>query len=52
MWALLWVEVVYNQDRDEVLKALTRLVTVFEAQGDEERAKAYREKLRRYRSAL
>ena len=52
MWALLWVEVVYNQDRDEVLKALTRLVTVFEAQGDEERAKAYREKLRRYRAAL
>jgi hypothetical protein len=52
MWAFLWVEVVYTQDKDEVLKAVSRLVTVFKMQGDEEREKAYREKLRRYRAAL
>jgi hypothetical protein len=52
MWAFLWVEVVYTHDRDEVLKAVSRLVTVFQMQGDEERARAYREKLRKYRSAL
>ena len=52
MWSFLWVEVVYTQDRDEVLKAVARLVTCFKQQGDEEREKAYREKLRRYRTAL
>lgn len=52
MWAFLWVEVVYTQDKDEVLKAVARLATVFQMQGDEERVKAYREKLRKYRSAL
>jgi hypothetical protein len=52
MWAFLWVEVVYTQDRDEVLKAVSRLATVFKMQGDEERERAYREKLRKYRSAL
>jgi hypothetical protein len=52
MWAFLWVEVVYTHDRDEVLKAVARLATVFQMQGDEERVKAYREKLRKYRSAL
>lgn len=52
MWAFLWVEVVYNQDREEVVKALTRLAGVFEALGDEDRARAYREKLRRYRGSL
>lgn len=52
MWQFLWVEVVYNQDRDEVIRALVRLSDTFRMQGDEERAKAYREKLRRYRGAL
>jgi hypothetical protein len=52
MWAFLWVEVVYNHDRDEVIKAMTRLAGIFEADKDEDRAKAYREKIRRYRSAL
>lgn len=51
MWAFLWVEVVYTQDRDEVLKAVSRLATVFQLQGDEERVRAYREKLRKFRSA-
>lgn len=52
MWNFLWVEVVYNQDRDEVIKALVRLADVFRLQGDEARATAYREKVRRYRGAL
>lgn len=52
MWALLWVEVVYNQNPDEVAKALVRLTQVFKLQGDEERTKAYQDKLRRYRSQL
>lgn len=49
MWAYLWVEVVFNQDRDEVLNAMSRLVSVFEALGDKERADAYRERIRKYR---
>lgn len=51
MWSFLWVEVVYNQDKDEVLTALVRLATVFALQGDEERAKAYHEKARRLRAS-
>ena len=52
MWQFLWVEAVYSQDRDEVIKTLARLSDAFKAQGDDDRAKAYREKLRRYRSTL
>ena len=52
MWQYLWVEVVYNQDKDEVLKALVRLADTFRMQGDEDRAKQYREKVRRLRGAL
>jgi hypothetical protein len=52
MWQFLWVEVVYNQDKDAVVTALVRLSDAFRLQGDEERAKAYREKLRRVRGAL
>lgn len=52
MWAFLWVEVVYTHDRDEVLKAIARLATVFKMQGDEERERTYRDKLRKHRSAL
>jgi len=49
MWQFLWVEVVYNQDRDEVIKALARLADTFRIQGDDDRAKSYREKARRLR---
>lgn len=52
MWQFLWVEVVYNQDRDEVIKTLARLADAFRLQGDDDRAKTYREKLRRYRGTL
>ena len=43
MWEFLNVEVVYNQDKDEVTKAMRRLVEVFEAVGDKDRADQYRE---------
>ena len=49
MWEFLNVEVVYNQDKDEVTKAMRRLVQVFEAVGDKDRADQYREKLRKGR---
>jgi hypothetical protein len=49
MWAFLWVETVYNPDRDESFKAMCRLVETFKLQGDDERAKAYRDKIRRAR---
>lgn len=52
MWSYLWVEVVYNQDRDEVAKAMFRLVKSFESQQDEDRAKSYKDKLRRFRGTL
>jgi hypothetical protein len=52
MWQFLWVEVVYLQDKDEVIKTLARLSDSFRLQGDDDKAKLYREKLRRYRGAL
>jgi hypothetical protein len=52
MWEFLWVETVYNADKDEVLKALSRLVDVFKALMDEDRSKAYRDKIRRLRTAF
>ena len=52
MWAFLWVETVYSQDKDDVLKAMCRLVEVFKAQADDDRARSYREKIRRLREAF
>ncbi len=53
MWMCLWVETVVNQDKDEVFKAISRLAGIFEKElVDEEQAKKYREKLKRYRSAF
>lgn len=48
-WAYLWVDVVYNQDRSEHLKALERLVRVFKDLNDEELARKYEDKLARLR---
>jgi hypothetical protein len=50
MWAFLWVETVYNADRDEAFRAMCRLTEVFRAQGEDDRVRAYREKIRRARS--
>jgi tetratricopeptide (TPR) repeat protein len=49
MWAYLWVDVVYNQDKSEHLKALERLVRVFKDLGDDAHADKYRDKLKSLR---
>jgi TolA-binding protein len=49
MWSYLWVDVVYNQDRGEHLKAMTRLIKVFEKENDKDKATLYKEKLARSR---
>jgi hypothetical protein len=51
MWEFLWVETVYNQDKDELVKAVARLAHVFELLGDKERADQYRDKLPRVKAA-
>lgn len=52
MWAFLWVETVYNPDKDDVLKAMVRLGQIFKEGMEEDREKAYREKIHRLRAAL
>lgn len=47
LWPYLWVDVVWNQDRQEHLKAVTQLAKLFEEIGDNSRAKQYQEKLQR-----
>jgi len=49
MWSYLWVDVVYNQDRGEHLKAMTRLIKIFNKAGDAEKEQLYKEKLARSR---
>jgi hypothetical protein len=52
MWMFLWVETVMNQDKDEALKAISRLAEMFEAQMDEDQSKKYRDKLKRFRNTF
>lgn len=49
MWSYLWVDVYYNQDRAEHLKAMTRLIKIFQEEGDAEKVALYKEKLARSR---
>jgi hypothetical protein len=49
MWAYLWADVVYNQDKDEQVYAVGRLVGVFEKLGDKDRADQFRDRLPRVR---
>ncbi|HMC63526.1 MAG TPA: tetratricopeptide repeat protein [Gemmataceae bacterium] len=49
MWAYLWVDVVYHQDKQEHRKALEELAKIFERFKDENRAKEYRERLQKAR---
>jgi TolA-binding protein len=49
MWSYLWVDQVYNQDRGEHIKAMTRLIKIFEEDKDEDKVKLYKEKLARSR---
>jgi hypothetical protein len=41
------VDVIYHQDPEEHVKAMTQLAKLFEGQREPTRAKAYRERLRR-----
>ena len=52
LWEFAMVETVLNQDRDEVLKAMSRLAEMFEAQGDKEQEAKCREKLKRLRATF
>ncbi len=52
MWALLWVDTVYNTDKLETFKAMCRLQDVFKALKDEERAEQQYERIRRARENL
>lgn len=45
LWQYLMVDVIYNQDKQEHLKAMQALVKVFEEIKDENRSKQYKEKL-------
>jgi tetratricopeptide (TPR) repeat protein len=47
MWAYLWVDVVYSQDKGEHLKAMTRLLKYFDEEKDVEKQQIYREKIAR-----
>ncbi len=49
MWAYLWADVVYNQDKDEQVYAVGKLVGVFEKLGDRDRAEQFRDRLPRVR---
>lgn len=46
MWAYLWVDVVYNQEKGEYAKAVERLSRVFKDLNDDVRAERYKEKLK------
>lgn len=52
MWAFLWVETVYNVDKYETHKAAVRLVEIFQAFKDEERAQIQLDRLRQLRESL
>jgi TolA-binding protein len=49
MWSYLSVDMIYNQDRGEHFKAMTRLIKIFEHDKDDEKVKLYKEKLARSR---
>ena len=49
MWSYLWVDVVYNQDRAEHVKAMNSLLKIFEEEKDTEKAQLYKDKLQRFR---
>lgn len=47
MWSYLWVDVVYNQDRGEHVKAMNNLLKIFEDDKDTEKVQLYKEKIAR-----
>lgn len=52
IWEFAMVDTVLNQDRDEVYKALARLIELFEIQADEDQTKKYQDKLKRFRTTF
>ncbi|MFN4258483.1 MAG: tetratricopeptide repeat protein [Gemmataceae bacterium] len=46
LWQYLWVDVIYNQDRQERLKAVRNLAALFDEFGEETRAQRYKELLK------
>lgn len=49
MWSYLWVDVVYSQDKNEHLKAMNKLMKIFEDDKDNEKVQLYKDKLARLR---
>lgn len=49
MWALLWVDVVNPQDKDEQVLAVRGLIDVFDAVSEKERSDQYKDKLPKVR---
>ena len=49
MWSYLWVDVVYSQDRSEHLKALNKLLKIFEDERDLDKIQLMKEKIARLR---
>jgi len=49
MWAYLWVDTVYSQDKDEQIMAVTRLIDVFKILKDEERTTQFEDRLQKLR---
>ncbi len=47
LWAYLWVDVIYHQNRREHAKAIAQLAKLFEELGDSARASQYQEKLKK-----
>jgi len=51
MWSYLWVDAVYNQDREEQVKAMSRLIEIFELLKEKDRAEQFAERLPKVRSS-
>lgn len=49
MWSYLWVDVVYSQDKGEHLKAMSKLLAIFDEEKDNEKVQLYRDKIARMR---
>jgi hypothetical protein len=52
MWEFLWVDTVYNQDKEEVVKAVLRLIEVCPKAGQPDVAEKYKERLPQKKAAL
>jgi hypothetical protein len=51
MWSYLWVDAVYNQDRDEQVKAVCRLIELFDLIKEKDRAEQFMDRLPKVRSS-